>query len=101
MFGILFLGGRIDVQNGYDRKTYLKPNQFAVGHALYSTGQILEKDKTSFHLGKGEVYLIFDSKPEALNYMKRTVTDMPNIECWMEDSSGNHIVTIDPNGERR
>ena len=46
------------------------------------------------------MYLIFDSELEALEYMKQTILEMPDIECWMEDSSGKHIVTIGRNGER-
>ena len=81
-------------------KPLLKPHQFAVGHALHATGHVLKQDKESIFLGEGEVYLTFESKPEALDYMKRTVLEMPSIECWMVDSVGKHVVTIDPNGER-
>lgn len=82
------------------QKPKLEVHQFSVGHALHATGQVLEIDKKSFFLGKGDVYLIFDSELEALEYMKQTILEMPDIECWMEDSSGKHIVTIGRNGER-
>ena len=48
----------------------------------------------------GEVFLIFDSKDNALNYIMKTVKEYPNIECWMENGLGEHVITIDRNGER-
>jgi ethanolamine ammonia-lyase small subunit len=78
----------------------LKPNQFAVGHAEYSTGHVLKTDKT-LYVQRGDVYLIFESKDDALSYIMKTVKENPDIECWIEDSLGTHLITIDKNGERK
>lgn len=77
----------------------LELNQFAVGHAEYSTGHVLKVDKTLYNQ-TGDVFLIYDSKDDALIYIMKTVRENPNIECWMENSLGEHIITIDKNGER-
>jgi len=81
------------------KKPKLNPNQFAVGQAEYSTGHVLNVVKTIHHQN-GEVYLVFESKDEALTYIKNTLIENPNIECWMENSLGEFVITIDINGER-
>ena len=81
-------------------KPNLKSHQYAVGQAALATGNVLKTDKSPY-LQNGEVYLIFDSKDEAENYMKRTVEEHPAIECWMENSLGEHVMTIDKDGERK
>jgi len=80
-------------------KPKLKPNQFAVAHSEYSTGHLLKTDKTLF-LQNGEVFLIFETKEQALKYIIKTVKENPEIECWMENYLGELVITIDKNGER-
>lgn len=76
------------------------PNQYAVVQADYGTGHVLKIDKTVY-LNEGEVFLIFDSQNEAMEYMEKTVKENPDIECSMENSLGEHVLTIDKNGERK
>ncbi len=82
------------------KKQKLKIHQFAVAKAKFATGIVLKTDH-SYYLEKGEVYLTFDSKEEALTFMKQTIHEHPEIECWMEDSKGNLVITLDKNGERK
>lgn len=55
----------------------------------------------SYQFLVGKVYLIFDSHKEAINYMTKTVAEYPEIECWLENNYGEHIITIDKYGERK
>ncbi len=48
----------------------------------------------------GEVYFIYDSKESAIAYIERTVNENPEIECWIENSLGEIIMTIDKNGRK-
>lgn len=81
-------------------KPKIKFYQFLVGQAQLATGHILKVDK-SLYQQEGKVYLIFDSHKEAINYMTKTVTEYPEIECWLENNYGEHIITIDKYGERK
>ena len=82
------------------KKPAMKSFQFAVGHSNISSGHVLKTDRTVF-LGEGEVFLIFDTEREANDYMQDRVSREPEIECWVEDSSGRHIRTLNKNGERK
>lgn len=78
----------------------LKSNQLAVGQADFLTGHVLKIDRTVYRQ-QGDVFLIFDSQEEAIEYCERTVKECPTIECWIEDSSGKYLMTIDTNGKRK
>lgn len=76
------------------------PNQYAVVQTDYATGHVLKIDKTVY-LNEGQVFLLFDSQNDAMEYMEKTVKENPDIECSMENSLGEHVLTIDKNGERK
>jgi hypothetical protein len=78
----------------------LNSNQYAVGQAEFLTGHILKIDKTIYGQ-QGDVFLVFDSQEAAIEYCERTVKECPTIECWIEDSLGNHLMTIDTKGKRK
>ncbi len=82
------------------KKQILKQHQFGVGHVEYSTGNVLGADLALF-TGSGNLLLIFDSESEADNYMKQAVRRDSDIECWLQDSSGKHIRTLEPNKGRK
>lgn len=62
------------------KRPQVESYQFIVGHAELAAGHVLKPDR-SLYLQEGEVYLIFDSKNEAMNYMVKTIEDHPEIEC--------------------
>ena len=83
-----------------DGREKLKSGQYSVGHAYLATGHVLKTDKT-IHQQRGAIFLNFDSKQQGINYIEKTVNENPDIECWMIDSLGEHVITIDKDGERK
>lgn len=82
------------------KKPKLLPHQFAVAQAELSSGIVLQTNR-SYYQQKGNVYFTFDSKEEALTFINQTIHEHPEVECWMEDCKGKHVITIDKNGERK
>ncbi|MCH2225585.1 MAG: hypothetical protein MK066_12515 [Crocinitomicaceae bacterium] len=82
-----------------DGRERLKNGQHSVGHAECTTGHVLTIDK-EIYFQKGTIYLNFSSKKEGIEYMEKFINENPDIECWMLDSFGEHVITIDQNGER-
>ena len=82
---------------------YLKENQFAVGKAQYSTGIVLRNDGTIYKTGQNlkEMYEIFESYIEAEIFVLNKINDNPEVECWIVNSSGEHVITYDCEGERK
>ncbi len=82
-------------------KPNLKDNQYAVLHAEYATGHVLNIDKTKHIVPQGgEVFLIFESKNEAFEYVKKITKENPTIECSIWNAKNQHLATFDLNGER-
>ncbi len=81
----------------------LQKNQFAVGKAAYATGHVLRNDGLIFKNGEdlNEMYEVFNSYEEAKKFSLQKIKSNPEIECWIVDSKGNHIITYDINGERK
>lgn len=81
----------------------IKDNQFAVGKAEYSTGIVLKNDGSYYRSGDdlNEMYEIFESYVDAENFVITKIKEKPEIECWINDSKGNHIITYDLNGVRK
>jgi hypothetical protein len=82
---------------------FLKDNQFAVGKAEYATGHILQNDNSLYRNGQDlhEMYEIFESYKEAEEFVIQKTSKYPEIECWIVDSKGEHVLTYDKNGERK
>jgi len=82
---------------------FLKDNQFAVGKAQLSTGHVLSNDGTIFSNGQSinDMYEIFDSYQEAELFVIQKIKDYPEIECWIVNAKGEHIITYDYGGERK
>ena len=82
---------------------YLIEGQFAVGKAELATGIVLNNDGTFYKSNSGEknTYEIFDNYIKAEKFAKEKITIHPNIECWIVDSKGNHLITFDKEGERK
>jgi len=81
----------------------LKNGQFAVGKAEYATGIVLKNDGTRFKTGGdlNEMYEIFDGYEGADEFALLKIKANPDIECWIVDSKGNHVITYDKNGQRK
>jgi predicted transcriptional regulator len=81
---------------------YLKDNQFAVGKAQYSTGIVLRNDGTIYKSGQSvnEIYEIFENYHEAELFVLKTISNNPEIECWIVDAKGEYIITYDKQGKR-
>ncbi len=82
---------------------FLKDNQFAVGKALISTGHVLRNDGTKFSNGQSinDMYEIFDNYQEAEIFVLNKIKDCPEIECWIANAKGEHVITYDYRGERK
>jgi len=82
---------------------FLKDNQFAVGKAQLSTGHVLRNDGTLFSNGQSinDMYEIFESYQEAEIFILKKIKDCPEIECWIVNAIGEHVITIDYGGERK
>jgi hypothetical protein len=82
---------------------YLKDKQFAVGKAELATGHVLRNDDSLYMTGQelNDMYEIFESYDEAKEFSLRKIKAKPEIECWIVDSKGNHVITYDKNGERK
>ena len=80
----------------------LSEHQFAVLHALSSTGHVLKKHYSLFFSGDNinEVYSIFDSYNEAKEYVINQVEDNEKIECWIRNSENKAIFFYDKDGGR-
>jgi hypothetical protein len=46
------------------------------------------------------MYEIFDSYEKAEDFVVHKMTMCPEIECWIVNSKGEHILTWDMNGPR-
>jgi hypothetical protein len=81
----------------------LNENQFAVGKAALGTGHILKNDGEIFKIGENinEMYEVFESYEEAIEFSLQKIKSNPEIECWIVDGKGNHVITFDINGERK
>lgn len=81
---------------------YLKENQFAVGKAKYSTGIVLRNDGEIYISGqsKNEMYEIFENYQEAEIFIFKKINSNPEIECWIVNAKGEHIITYDKEGKR-
>lgn len=81
---------------------YLKDNQFAVGKAQYSTGIVLRNDGTIYKSGQSanEIYDIFENYDEAELFVLKQIRTNPEIECWIVNAKGEHIITYDKEGKR-
>lgn len=79
---------------------YLIDGQFAVGKAEFTTGIVLSNDGTFYKSGSdlNIMYEIFDNYIKAENFVKEKLNINPNIECWIVDSKGSHVITFDKNG---
>jgi hypothetical protein len=80
----------------------LADNQFAVGKAQYSTGIVLRNDGTFYSVGQdlSEAYEIFEDYETAEKFALQKILDNPNVECWIVNSKGEHMITYDTNGKR-
>ena len=83
-----------------DGREKLISGQYSVGHAKLDTGHVLKTDKTIYRQS-GSIYLNFASKQKGIDYIQKTVNESPHIECWILDSIGEHVITIDTDGERK
>ena len=81
---------------------HLKGNQCAVGKAECATGHVLNNIGTLFLDGQdiNEMYEIFGSYEEARDFEIQKVTMCPQIECWIVNSKGEHLVTLNKDGQR-
>jgi hypothetical protein len=81
---------------------FLKDNQFAVGNAQVSTGHVLRNDGTIFLNGQStnDMYEIFESYQDAEIFVTKKIKDNPEVECWIVNSKGEHVITYDCEGER-
>ena len=84
-------------------KPVLKSTQFSVLHAKLSTGHLLKTDKTMYLTSdvNAKVYLIFESKRNALSYMENAINVDKEIECTLWDYEYKHLITLDKDGERK
>lgn len=71
-------------------------NQFFVGQAEFKTGHVLRKDLSLFVSGgdKDEIYEMFDSKNNAIEYAKKMNSKNPEIEFWVENNSRKTVFYI-------
>ena len=81
----------------------LTNGQFAVGKAEFTTGIVLNNDGKYYTSGNdlNTMYEIFDSYIEAEKFVLGKIKNNANVECWIVDSNGNHVITYDKNGERK
>jgi hypothetical protein len=81
----------------------LNENQFAVGRAALATGNVLRNDGEIFKAGENinELYEVFESYDDAIEFSLQKIKNNPEIECWIADSKGNHVISFDKNGERK
>ena len=81
---------------------YLIDGQFAVGKAEFTTGIILNNEGRYYKSGSdlNTMYEIFDSYIKAEKFVRENLNINPNIEYWIVDSQGSHVITFDKNGER-
>jgi len=71
-------------------------NQFYVGQAEFKTGHVLKKDLTLFLNGgdKNEIYEMFDSETNAIEYAKKMNIKNPEIEYWVENNNRKTVFYI-------
>jgi hypothetical protein len=71
-------------------------NQFYVGQAEFKTGIVLKKDLTLFINGgdKNEIYEMFDSETNAIEYAKKMNIKNPEIEYWVENNNRKTVFYI-------
>ena len=74
-------------------KPKIKSYQYLVGQCELKTGIVLKTDKT-YYSQKGEAYLVFDSKELAIQFVEKRVNENPEIECWIESSTGQLVLII-------
>ena len=74
-------------------------NQFFVLQAELKTGHVLKKDLTIFTSGgdMSEVYQIFETKIQGIEYAKLKQSENPEIEYWVNDSNNQTIFYISKN----
>jgi hypothetical protein len=71
-------------------------NNFFVGQAEFKTGHVLKKDLSLFISGndRSEIYEVFDSITNAIEYAKKMNSKYPEIEYWVENNSRKTIFYI-------
>ena len=84
----------------------IKPEyKYRVGNADYSTGIVMKKDGEIFLNSQdnieSEMYHNFEDFQNAKNFAIKKVKENPQIECFIIDELGKHIITFDLNGERK
>lgn len=76
--------------------------QYAVGKAEFTTGIVLNNEGRYYKSGNdlNTIYEIFDSYIKAEKFAREKLNINSNIEYWIVDSQGSHVITFDKNSER-
>ncbi len=74
-------------------------NLFYVFQAEFKTGHVLKKDLPIFITGNdmNEVYQIFESECDAIEYAKKMQRENLEIEYWVKNSSEKTVFYISKN----